>query len=143
MPLPPPDGPGRFIRYSDLQAVRHSPLHALCRVSQRYGDIFQYPVGFWTVYVVTNPEGIRHVLQENNRNYSRETFQYHLLGLVTGNGLLSSEGAFWLRQRRLAQPAFHRERLHRVDALTTEATSAMLDRWEAIAARGAPLDIDG
>lgn len=143
MRLPPPDGPGRFIPYGDLQAVRHSPLHALCRVSQRYGDVFQYPVGFWTVYVVTAPAGVKHILQDNNRNYSKETFQYHLLGLVTGNGLLSSEGAFWLRQRRLAQPAFHRQRLHRLSYLTTAATRRMLDRWDGIAARGEPLDIDG
>ncbi len=140
---PPPDGPGQFIPYSDLQALRHSPLHALCHVAQRYGDIFKYPVGFWTVYVVTDPAGVKHVLQDNNRNYSKDTFQYHLLGLVTGNGLLSSDGDFWLRQRRLAQPAFHRERLHRVGTLTTEATAAMLDRWDTVAVRGEPLDLDG
>ena len=140
---PPPDGPGRFIPYGDLQALRHSPLHALCRVAQRYGDVFTYPVGFWTVYVVTEPAGVKHVLQDNHRNYHKQTFQYRLLGLVTGNGLLSSDGDFWFRQRRLAQPAFHRERLQRVGRLTIEATTAMLDRWDALAARGAPLDLDG
>jgi cytochrome P450 len=143
MPLPPPDGPGRFIPYGDLQAVRHAPLHALCRIAQRYGDVFQYPVGFWTVYVVTDPAGVRHVLQDNNRNYSKATFQYRLLGLVTGNGLLSSEGAFWLRQRRLAQPAFHRQRLHRLGTLTTDATLRMLARWDGLARRGESVDIDG
>ena len=138
-----PPGPGRFIPPSDLQAIRHSPLHALTRIARRYGDVFQYPVGFWTIYVVIGPDGVRHVLQENNRNYTKQTFQYSLLGLVAGNGLLSSDGAFWLRQRRLAQPAFHRDRLARVGQLTVGATGAMLDRWEAIAARGEPLDIDG
>ncbi len=137
-----PPGPGRFIPYRDLQEIRHAPLHALARFSQRYGDVFQYPVGFWTIYVVASPEGVRQVLQENNRNYSKATFQYNLLGLVAGNGLLSSDGAFWLRQRRLAQPAFHRDRLVRVGALTVAATEAMLNRWEERAARGVPLDID-
>jgi cytochrome P450 len=141
-PLPPP-GPGRYIPLSDLQAIRHSPLFALARISQRYGDVFQYPVGFWTIYVVVSPAGVQQVLRENNRNYSKATFQYNLLGLVAGQGLLSSEGAFWLRQRRLAQPAFHRERLATLGALTTDATEAMLRRWEGIAACGAPLDIDG
>ncbi len=136
-------GPGRYIPYGDLQAVRRSPLLALARIAQRYGDLFQYPVGFWTIYVVSDPAGVRHVLQEHSRNYSKATFQYNLLGLVAGQGLLSSDGAFWLRQRRLMQPAFHRDRLARLARLTTDATTAMLRRWDEVAARGESLDIDG
>lgn len=143
MPLPSPPGPGRYIPYGDLQAIRRSPLGALARLAQRYGDVLKYPVGFWTIYVVSDPAGVRHVLQENSRNYSKATFQYSLLGLVAGQGLLSSDGAFWLRQRRLIQPAFHRDRLTRLATLTTDATAAMLDRWDGIAARGDALDIDG
>lgn len=139
----PPPGPGRYIPASDLQALRVSPLHALCQASQRYGTVFQYPVGFWTVYVVTGPDGVKHVLQDNNRNYSKDTFQYNLLGLVTGRGLLSSEGDYWFRQRRLAQPAFHRDRIASLATLTTDATTAMLDRWDGIIAGGESLDIDG
>ena len=95
---PLPGGPGRFIPRSDLDALRHSPLHALCVAAARYGGIFRYPVGFWTITVVTDPEGVQHILQTNNRNYSKETFQYQLLGLVTGQGLL-------LVGRRLLVPA--------------------------------------
>jgi cytochrome P450 len=142
MPLPDPPGPGRYIPYGDLQAIRHSPLLALARIAQRYGDLFQYPVGFWTIYVVSDPAGVQHVLQEHSRNYSKATFQYNLLGLVAGQGLLSSDGAFWLRQRRLMQPAFHRDRLARLARLTTDATAAMLCQWDHFAARGEPLDID-
>jgi len=136
MPFPSPPGPGRYIPYGDLQAMRRSPLLALARIAQRYGDLFQYPVGFWTIYVVSDPAGIRQVLQENSRNYSKATFQYNLLGLVAGQGLLSSDGTFWLRQRRLMQPAFHRDRLAGLARLTTDATTAMLRRWDAVAARG-------
>ena len=143
MHLPSPPGPGRYIPYGDLQAIRRSPLGALARITQRYGDVLKYPVGFWTIYVVSSPAGVRHVLQENSRNYSKATFQYTLLGLVAGQGLLSSDGEFWLRQRRLIQPAFHRARLTRLATLTTDATAAMLDRWDNVAARGDALDIDG
>jgi len=143
MPLPSPPGPGRYIPYGDLQAIRRSPLGALARLAQRYGDVLKYPVGFWTIYVVSDPAAVRHVLQENSRNYSKATFQYSLLGLVAGQGLLSSDGAFWLRQRRLIQPAFHRDRLTRLATLTTDATAAMLDRWDSTAACGDALDIDG
>jgi len=139
----PPPGPGRFISRADLQAVRHSPLHALCQAARRYGDVFQYPVGFWTIYVVTAPEGVGRVLLDNHRNYRRDTFQQELFGLITGQGLLASDGDYWFRQRRLAQPAFHRDRLTALATLTTDAATAMLDRWEGHAARGEPLDIDG
>ncbi|MDQ2784345.1 MAG: cytochrome P450 [Chloroflexota bacterium] len=143
MPLLPPPGPGRYIPYGDLQAIRRSPLGALAQIAQRYGDVLQYPVGFWTIYVVSDPAGVRQVLQENSRNYSKATFQYGLLGLVAGQGLLSSDGAVWLRQRRLIQPAFHRDRLTRLATQTTDATAAMLDRWDGVATRGDALDIDG
>ncbi len=141
--MTPPPGPGRFISRADLQAVRQSPLHALCQAAGRYGDVFQYPVGFWTIYVVTAPDDIGHVLLDNHRNYRRDTFQQQLFGLITGKGLLASDGDYWFRQRRLAQPAFHREKLAALAALTTDATTAMLDRWDRYGARGEPLDIDG
>lgn len=138
-PIP---GPGRFIPTSDLQALRESPLSALVQVASRYGDFFQYPVGFWTVYVANHPDYVKHILQDNNRNYTKATFQYRLLGTVAGNGLLSSDGAFWLRQRRLAQPAFHRESLAALAYVMAEASQKMVDRWHRFARSGEPFDVD-
>lgn len=135
-------GPGRFIPASDLQALRRSPLHALLQATARYGDVFQYPVGFWTIYVVNHPAYIQHILQDNQRNYSKDTFQYNLLGLAAGDGLLSSDGPRWLRQRRLAQPAFHRERIAAFADLMANATLRMVERWHDVALRGATIDID-
>jgi cytochrome P450 len=59
--------------------------------------------------LVTNPADIRHVLQDNARNYHKSPL-YQKLRMFLGNGLLTSEDEFWLRQRRIAQPAFHRQR---------------------------------
>ena len=56
------------------------------------------------VYLVGHPDGVRHVLQDNARNYSKDTFQYNLLSTITGNGLLTSDGDFWL-QAAAAGPA--------------------------------------
>ncbi len=137
-----PPGPGRFIPASDLQTLRESPLTALVKVAGRYGDFFQYPVGFWTIYVANHPDAVRHILQENHRNYTKATFQYRLLGQVAGNGLLSSDGAFWRRQRRLAQPAFHRESLAALGTVMAEATEGMVQRWQLFAARGEVFDAD-
>ena len=57
-----------------------------------------------------SPEDAKHVLQENHRNYGRSP-AFEVLKIFLGNGLLTSDGDFWRRQRRLAQPAFHRQKL--------------------------------
>jgi len=62
----------------------------------------RYPLGPLAVYLANHSDHARHVLQDNNRNYSKNTFQYNLLKSVTGEGLLTSDGDTWLRQRRLS-----------------------------------------
>jgi cytochrome P450 len=86
---------------------------------------------------------VKHVLQDQNRRYSKNTVQYNALSTITGRGLLTSDGTFWLRQRRLAQPAFARPRLMALDQIIVPATRAMLERWETAAKAGQILDIDG
>lgn len=135
-------GPGRFIPTADLIALRESPLNAMVKIARTYGDLFQYPVGFWTIYFLNHPDHIRHVLQENNKNYSKNTFQYNLLGSVAGRGLLTNDGDSWLHQRRLAQPAFHRERLTMLGSDMVSVAQQMSERWDGIARHGNPLDVD-
>ncbi|WP_332368317.1 cytochrome P450 [Spirosoma telluris] len=72
-------------------------------------------IGGRNQYLVLRPEDVKHVMQENHRNYGRSP-AFEILKIFLGNGLLTSDGDFWRRQRRLAQPAFHRQRLA---ALTT------------------------
>lgn len=83
---------------------------------------------FRKLVVTSQPEHIRHILQGNNKNY-RKSFAYDILRLLLGNGLLTSEGDFWRRQRRLAQPAFHRERLNNIAQIISEKSQKMLDKW--------------
>ena len=137
----PPPGPRGRAALEGLRELRQSPLTFLCRVAAQYGDLVRYPVGPWEFYVATHPDHVGRVLQENQRAYSKDTFQYNLLKTVTGNGLLTSDGAFWLRQRRLAQPAFHHRRVEALDALITAATVDMLEDWERAAARAEPIDV--
>ncbi|MGG7380769.1 cytochrome P450, partial [Escherichia coli] len=63
------------------------------------------------------------------------------LKLILGNGLFTSDGDFWRRQRRLAQPAFHRRRVAAFGELMTDATLAMLERWRPRVVQGQPLDV--
>lgn len=113
--------------------------------ARTYGDIYRFkllsPVGILTVHVLSRPEYVRHVLRDHQANY-RKSGAYDRLSAVIGNGLLTSEGDFWRRQRRLAQPAFHRSRLALLGKTMTAATEEMLaQRWEAAARAGTPLDV--
>ena len=80
-------------------------------------------------------------MQENNRNYGKGALTLGILRPVAGNGLFLSEGEFWLRQRRLMQPTFHHRHVAAFGTMMVDATQAMLDRWEAHAASGRPIDI--
>ncbi len=108
---------------------------------QRYGDFVRYPLGPLQVYLAAHPDHVRHVLQYNNRNYVKDTFQYNLLRSVTGDGLLVSDGPSWLQQRRLAQPAFHRQRIASFGGLMAQAAEEMVEAWAPAAAAGQAIDI--
>lgn len=142
-PIP---GPGDRPPLDELSTLRDGPHAFLLRIAQQYGPILRYPVGppigpGFAFYLVCDPDGVKHVLQDNYKNYNKNTFQYNLLSTITGKGLLTSDGDFWLRQRRLAQPAFHKARVAGFGPLMGEAAQAMLARWDAHAAAGEPVDV--
>jgi cytochrome P450 len=89
---------------------------------------------------VTDPAFIKHVLLDNARNYHKSPL-FERLREVVGNGLLTSEDALWLRQRRLAQPAFHRQRVMAMADVMVSCTEQMLERWDRAASPGAPIDV--
>jgi cytochrome P450 len=84
--------------------------------------------GPMNLHVLNDPAAIKHALVDEVRRY-RKSRSYDGIKLVLGNGLLTSEGEFWKRQRRLAQPAFHHKRLAGFAEQMTTATAAMLARW--------------
>ncbi len=105
------------------------PIGFLGHSPEKYPDIFRFRLLNRKVYVLNSPDFAQYVLQENAKNYQKGE-AYKVLALLLGNGLLNSEGDFWKRQRRLAQPAFHRESLKRVCDIVTNSTQEMLLRWK-------------
>lgn len=106
---PIPTHPGLPLLGNTVDFVRDSL--AFLRVLQARGErVIKLTLGGRTQYLVFQPEDAKQILQENNRNYGRAP-AFLVLKLFLGEGLLTSEGDFWLRQRRLAQPAFHRQKL--------------------------------
>ncbi len=136
----PPPGPRGHLLWGSLFDVQRDSLAFLQSVTSRYGDIVRYRVGWVRSYLITHPDYVRHVLQENHKNYSKNIYSFKMLRWVTGNGLITSDGAFWLRQRRLMQPAFHRQRIAALGPLMTGAADAMAQRWEETA-HGAAFDV--
>jgi cytochrome P450 len=86
------------------------PLGFLLRVAREHGALAQFRLPGMLVYLVNDPDLIDRVLLAEHENLVKDSFTREL-ALVTGNGLLTSEGAFWRKQRRLSQPAFHHQRV--------------------------------
>src|SRR5262249_5831266 len=105
-----------------------------------YGDVVCLRMGPIRVYQLHHPDGVNHVLQDNNQNYVKGPVIGRTKVLI-GEGLFTSEGDFWRRQRRLAQPAFSRERLAGFFATRVRRTGERLARWEAHVASGEPFDV--
>lgn len=115
-----------------VQEIRREPLHFIMRVTAQYGDIVRYSADGWPATLINHPDYIKHVLQDNHRNYTKEgTPDFMMLKPMLGEGILTSEGESWLRQRRMAQPAFHRKRIEAFGSLMTDLTLLMLQEWAA------------
>ena len=95
------------------------PLPFLENNFREYGDLVHLRLANFHIYVVAHPDGIKHVLQDNHRNY-RKSVDYKLLARLLGQGLVTSEGELWLGQRRLMQPMFHRQKTAAFGAMMTE-----------------------
>lgn len=135
-----PPGPRGLPILGMLPAVRRNPTAVFMRAARRFGDVVYFKIGPRRGYLITNPADIRHVLQDNARNYHKSPL-YEKLRMSLGNGLLTSEDEFWLRQRRIAQPAFHRQRIAALASGMAEAARDVAAEWKTIASGGQPVDV--
>jgi cytochrome P450 len=136
-----PPGPRGLPVLGSLLDIRRDPTGVFLRAALRYGDVAYFTVGPRQGYLITNPADVRHVLQDNARNYQKSPL-YQKLRMHLGNGLLTSEGEFWLRQRRIAQPAFHRQRVAGLADVMATAARESAATWQTLAERGDAVDVD-
>lgn len=129
--VPVPYGPwGAFLR---------DPLGFQARAQRQFGDVFRFRIGPVVLHFLYHPDHVRHVLAEHQKNYLRG-WQYRLMGKLFGPSLTVSEGPFWLRQRRLAQPAFHRQRLAGYANVVVDVASDLVSRLSALAPEGGTIE---
>ena len=121
--------------------IQRDPLGFNMSMFERYGNVVRVHFLIWPTYMVFHPQDVKHVLQENHRNYSKDTYLIHFLRPLLGNGLFSNDGQSWLHQRRLMQPAFHRKQLATFGRMMTGATESMLERWQHASSLNQSLDV--
>jgi cytochrome P450 len=135
MPLPP--GPSeRFFGLPFYRTLRRDRLAALRHLARTYGDVVTFKVGPQRLVLLNHPDHVEDVLVTRQRLFKKGR-ALERAKRILGEGLLTSEGAHHLRQRRLAQPAFHRQRIAGYAETMVRHARRAADRWE----HGAELDV--
>jgi cytochrome P450 len=113
------------------------------KLARKYGDVVHFKFGPVDVYLVSHPDYIRDVLVVNHKKFAKigkRVSGQMMLRELLGNGLLLSENEFHLRQRRLMQPAFHRQRIAAYAQVMAEYAARTSERWRQLPA-GTELDM--
>ncbi len=115
------------------------PLSFTVEYPKWYGDLVRVELLGMDTLLVSDPALIDQVLVKQHANFTKDWFLEDLKRVV-GEGLLTSEGHFWKRQRRLAQPAFHRDRIASYGAVMVDMAERAAARWSAGETRDVHVD---
>jgi cytochrome P450 len=121
---------GSFLLGSTLEILKNPVLY-LSKLTNSYGPVVVVSFSGKKYYVFQHPDYIKHVLLDNHKHYCKPGAT-KLLRLFLGEGLSTSNGELWLKQRRLMQPAFHKERLVQLADMINEETSKLICRLNAL-----------
>ncbi len=125
----PPGPPNRLFGML-FGAMQQNPLEYFTELTRQYGDVWGMRIGNFRSLFINHPDLIEDVLVNKARLYHKGRI-LQANKYLFGEGLLTAEGDFWLRQRRLAQPAFHRERIATYAATMADYTEQMLATWRS------------
>jgi cytochrome P450 len=109
--------------------LRRDPLAAMQRIARDYGDVARFHVMMRERILLNHPDWINQVLVVQHHKFHKSELTRRITARMLGQGLLISEGDFWRRQRRLAQPAFHRSRINEYGATMLEIARAHIGEW--------------
>lgn len=129
-----PPGPAEEYRTTD------SLLHWMNDQFNKFGNFYRASVYGKDVYAIRDPEFAHHVLVENWRNYVKGRL-IKRIALLTGSGLIVSEGELWKRQRRMIQPAFHREVIGALTKVIAAVNSTLLKKWQMAAQKNESVNV--
>ncbi len=124
-----PPGPQGLPLVGMALQLLHDPLGTLQRLAREYGDIVRIPIVSDSRILLNHPDYIAQVTIIQQNKFHKSKLTKDVTGRLLGEGLLISEGDFWRRQRRLAQPAFQRNRINEYAATMVESAEAHTLRW--------------
>jgi cytochrome P450 len=124
-----PQGPKGKPMVGSLFEFRRDPIGFLTTLAQTYGDIVHFKLGSQDVFLLNHPDYIRDVLVTNSRQFHKSR-GLEIARRFLGNGLLTSEDEFHRRQRRLVQPAFHRDRIAAYGGVMADYSARLAQRWQ-------------
>jgi hypothetical protein len=125
-----PPGPKGLPFLGNLLDFGRDVLRYYAEWSRDYGDIVALRLAGWPAVLINRPDYAEYVLVRNPQNFIKFPFFFRHVRAIFGQGLLTSEGEFWHRQRRLAAPAFHSQRLASYGDATVRYTERMLENWQ-------------
>ncbi|MEX0620864.1 MAG: cytochrome P450 [Solirubrobacterales bacterium] len=126
MSLPLPPGPRGLDNVRFVLGTASDFMKPLCQMASEYGDVAATQARGRLIVSISSAEAARHILVTNQDNYGKG-IEYELLRIVLGEGLLTSEGEVWRRQRKLVQPMFAKRHLNHFTEHMTAATADALD----------------
>ncbi len=114
-----------------LSQLQHQPIEYLGRMWRKYGDLVRLPImPRLTFFLAAHPDHAEHILSSHHERYGKPDVFLKPMSLVQGEGLFTSEGELWLKQRRLMQPAFHQKQLVKLHAVMLSCVQSLLREWE-------------
>jgi cytochrome P450 len=123
-------GPERSLLVGNLVQFRRDPLSFIGSCARHYGDVVLLRFLNKRVVLLNNPEWIEEVLVTKSRNFRKAIgYRTPFMRRLYGQGLLTSDGEFWTRQRKLSQPAFHRDRIATCANWVMHFTQGALEKW--------------
>jgi cytochrome P450 len=134
-------GPTGWAKWRAVVDISKRPHEYFLYLAKTYGDIAQLDFPGERVVILTKPEYIEHVLHQGHRNYEKQTGRWRSLRQIWGNGLITSDGEFWKKQRQRMQPAFHQECIDGYLRIFVEEAQRSIGEWGAAADAGQPRDI--
>jgi flagellar motor protein MotB len=123
-----PPGPAGTLIGGNIGQVGPRRVDFFLELARTYGQLATFRIGRWRLFLASDPDLIQQVLITDAKHYIKH-FGARTFKPVLGNGLVTSEGDFWLRQRRLIQPAFLKARVLSYVPDMIELANAMLERW--------------
>jgi len=124
-----PPGPRGLPIFGISFSIIRDPLATLLSLARDYGDIVRFPVLKQTRIFLNHPDWIEQALVVQHGKFHKSDFTKRAVERMLGQGLLISEGEFWRRQRRLAQPAFHKARIHEYASTMVEIARGHEAEW--------------